>query len=57
MRSKAEIEAEIEKLEQDIFIHEMKDHWDHLDFIENSRMVERLNELQKELADGGRKEL
>jgi hypothetical protein len=48
--TKQGIKEKIEQVKREIFIHDMKDGWDYLDFEEDRRLKIRLNNLEEELA-------
>jgi hypothetical protein len=49
--NKKEIEDKITRLKRQIFILDMKDNWDSVDFMDMNRMKEELRKLEEEVND------
>ena len=45
--SKQEIKEKIEQLEKDLFILQMKDRYNHNDYVEELRLKAQIHELEK----------
>ena len=53
MENITNINTEIEKIEREIFMLEMKDHWSSSDYFRKNELRSKLNELRKQAQNEG----